>query len=93
MFNVPKDVKAFSGKLHYVDTCPNSPKTGMAFCDDHCKLLSSHNIPVKLQEYLEYKKKSNVEIASGPDLSAADCQGKLDSFTIFYVGHDVIYVR
>ena len=36
MFRVPKEVTGFSHHLRYVDTCPNEPVCGHAFCEVHC---------------------------------------------------------
>lgn len=32
MYPVPKNTAAFEGNLWYIDTCPNSPAYGKAFC-------------------------------------------------------------
>ena len=37
-YRVPKEVAGFEGKLSYVDTCPNGPLPGKAFCTHHCHL-------------------------------------------------------
>ena len=54
MFRVPKEVTGFSRRLRYVDTCPNEPKFGHAFCEAHCIEAVKSNIPSKLREYLRY---------------------------------------
>ena len=33
MYRVPKEITGFEGNLKYVDSCPNSPMHGMAFCE------------------------------------------------------------
>lgn len=72
MYRVPKQVKGFSDKLNYVDTCPNSPVRGLAFCKEHSDLMESNGVPTKLKEFLEYQKQlPHVSLTS----SAADCQG------------------
>ena len=32
------------GRLKYVDTCPNSPVHGMAFCESHCHQAQAKDI-------------------------------------------------
>ncbi|XP_065896620.1 uncharacterized protein [Dysidea avara] len=54
MYRVPKEVTGFSRRLRYVDTCPNEPKFGHAFCEIHCTEAEKSNIPSKLREYLRY---------------------------------------
>ena len=75
MFSVPKEVQAFSGELQYVDTCPNAPVTGMAFCAEHCTVMEKHRIPCKLQDYLSYKKDYKLYNTGIANMTAADCQG------------------
>ena len=60
MFKVPKTVSGFDGALSYVDTCPNQPEHGMAFCHVHCKVASENNIPCKLSEFLS-KQHGNIQ--------------------------------
>ena len=55
MYPVPKDTAAFKGNLRYVDTCPNSPVYGKAFCEDHCTVACTQGIPTDLKSYLSYK--------------------------------------
>ena len=55
MYPVPKDTAAFKGNLRYVDTCPNSPMYGKAFCEDHCAAACTQGIPTDLKSYLSYK--------------------------------------
>ena len=59
MFEVQKYVSGFDGALKYVDSCPNQPVPGMAFCNNHCKKADSLSIPSKLREFLQYLKKNN----------------------------------
>jgi len=54
MFCVPKEVTGFSRRLQYVDTYPNEPKFGHAFCETHCIAAEKSNIPSKFCEYLRY---------------------------------------
>jgi len=51
---VPKEVAGFSGQLKYVDTCPNEPIYGKAFCSHHCLEAEAEHIPTKLRDYLKY---------------------------------------
>ena len=51
MYHVPKEISGFNGALQYVDSCPNQPVAGMAFCEKHCE------IPCMLQEFQEYSRK------------------------------------
>ena len=37
MYRVPKEMSGFDGALQYVDSCPNEPATGMAFCGELCQ--------------------------------------------------------
>ena len=55
MYPVPKDTAAFKGNLRYMDTCPNSPIYGKAFCEEHCTAASAQGIPTDLKSYLSYK--------------------------------------
>ena len=55
MYPVPKNTAAFEGNPRYVDTCPNSPAYGKAFCEDHCLVASAQSIPVDLRGFLSYK--------------------------------------
>ena len=34
----------------YVDSCPNQPMHGMAFCVDHCHIAEGEGIPCALRE-------------------------------------------
>ena len=76
MFNVPKEIQAFCGELQYVDTCPNSPLIGMAFCQEHCEIMQARNIPIKLREFLQFKSEFKVDDSGKLKMTAADCQGK-----------------
>ena len=51
MYRVPKDISGFRGALKYVDSCPNQPEIGMAFCADHCKTAAEKGIPYTLREF------------------------------------------
>ena len=53
MFNAPKEVKAFSGELQYVDTCPNSPLIGMTFYQEHYEVMKTRDLPIKLHNFNE----------------------------------------
>ena len=75
MYSSPKQVSAFSGGLDYVDACPNSPLQGMAFCEEHCEALKSKGVPIKLREYVEYKKKNELPNLHNCSLSASEIQG------------------
>ena len=54
-FKVKKEVTGFDGALKYVDSCPNQPESGMAFCTEHYKKADSLEIPTKLREFLKSK--------------------------------------
>ena len=75
MYSSPKQISAFSGGLDYVDACPNSPLQGMAFCEEHCEALQSKGVPVKLREYVEYKKKNELPVLGDSNLSTSEFQG------------------
>ena len=62
MYSVPKEVSGFSGALQYVDSCPNEPSAGMAFCDEHCKAADEEGIPCRLREFLRYSSKGYTSI-------------------------------
>lgn len=84
MFQSPKQVLAFKNNLSYVNSCPNSPEHGMAFCMEHCEWMRKNGVPTKLQEYLVYKKEHNSTMLIASQLSSAiDCQGK-KCFTLLY---------
>ena len=57
MYCVPKEISGFDGALQYVDSCPNQPVAGMAFCEKHCEIVSSQGIPCMLQEFQKYSRK------------------------------------
>ncbi len=50
----PKEVSGFDGAMKYVDSCPNQPVCGMAFCTEHCVAASSSWIPCSLRDFLRY---------------------------------------
>ena len=54
MWKTPMQVQGFEGRLKYVDTCPNSPMYGMAFCSSHCQEAKSRSIPTIFRDYLRY---------------------------------------
>ena len=54
MYRVPKEISGFKGALKYVDSCPNQPASGMAFCQDHCSVARADNIPCPLWEFLQH---------------------------------------
>ena len=56
MFKVKKEISGFDGALQYVDSCPNSPVTAMAFCTEHCQKAQDLGIPCKLKDFLCYSK-------------------------------------
>ena len=60
MFNVPKEVSGFSGQLRYVDTCPNQPEPGKAFCSMHCSLAEKDGIPTGLRTYKSWSHPSGM---------------------------------
>ena len=60
MFNVPKEVSGFSGQLRYVDTCPNQPEPGKAFCSMHCSLAEKDGIPTGLRAYKSWSHPSGM---------------------------------
>ena len=47
----PKEIREF-----YPQDCTNSPSYGKAFCEEHCLLLESLNIPTNLREFISYCK-------------------------------------
>ena len=56
MFDVPKEVTGFSGQLNYVNTCPNQPEPGKAFCSEHIEVCKDKDIPTAIKAYKQYKK-------------------------------------
>ena len=55
MYNVPRiGVPGFGGALRYVDSCPNQPMHGMAFCVDHCHIAEGEGIQCALREFLHH---------------------------------------
>ena len=54
MYRVPKEMSGFDGALQYVDSCPNEPTTGMAFCGELCQDAWKKGIPCTLQEFLKF---------------------------------------
>lgn len=54
MYRVSKEVAGFDGALKYVDSCPNQPAEGMAFCEEHCKAADAQGIPCSLKEFRKY---------------------------------------
>ena len=54
MYRVPKEVAGFEGKLSYVDTCPNGPLPGKAFCAHHCRLAEREGTPTGLRDFLRF---------------------------------------
>ena len=54
MYNVPKEVSGFSGQLSYVDTCPNQPQHGKAFCYVHCEEAEKKGIPTDLRAFKKW---------------------------------------
>lgn len=77
MYTSPKQVAAFSGGLEYVDACPNSPVTGMAFCEEHCDMLKQKGVPVGLREYIDFKRSNELPTLQNKKLSASECQGRI----------------
>ena len=51
MYSVPKEVSGFSGQLGYVDTCPNQPEPGKAYCSLHCSVAESEGTPTDLKAH------------------------------------------
>ena len=49
MYSVPKEVSGFSGQLGYVDTCPNEPQPGKAYCSLHCAVAEKKGSPTDLK--------------------------------------------
>jgi hypothetical protein len=80
MYESPKEIVAFSKNLNYVNSCPNSPVFGMAFCKEHVDAMQSMGIPTVLKEFLHYKKTfgMNTNVTSTSVLSAAACQGMVN---------------
>ena len=54
MYRVPKEIAGFEGKLSYVDTCPNGPLPGKAFCAHHCCLTEQEGKPTGLRDFLHF---------------------------------------
>lgn len=54
MYSVPKTVSGFKGKLSYVDTCPNAPLMGKAFCAHHCTMAEEQGKPTGLRQFLKF---------------------------------------
>jgi len=74
MYDVDKSTDGFSSNLNYVKTCSNGPQPGNAFCSEHAVTMKNNGVPVKLKEYLDFKK--SVVLSSGhATKSAATCQG------------------
>ena len=48
----------FEGVSKYVDSCPNVPEHGMAFCQRHCDLAAKQAIPCGLPKHCRVKKAS-----------------------------------
>lgn len=55
MYPTLKSRAAFEGNLKYVDTCPNSPIYGKAFCQHHCETASADDLQADLRKALVYK--------------------------------------
>ena len=51
MYKEKKEVAGFSGQLGYVDTCPNQPEPGKAFCELHCQEAMKNGIPTDLRKF------------------------------------------
>ena len=49
MYSVPKEVFRFSGQLRYVNTCPNEPQPGKAYCSLHCTVAEKKGSPADLK--------------------------------------------
>ena len=54
MYRVPKEISGFDGALQYVDSCPNQPVPGMAFCTEHCMVADSEGVPCSLKDFIKY---------------------------------------
>ena len=54
MYRSPKEMTAFKGQLSYVDSCPEQPVNGKAFCENHCKVAEENGVPSGLQEFLKH---------------------------------------
>lgn len=72
MQRTPKEVTGFHGKLKYVDTCPNPPVTGKAFCEEHCKQADAAQVPTQLKEYLKYCTSTNNGICNHYNIHKSD---------------------
>ena len=74
-----RSLRGFERKLQYVDTCPNSPQVGMAFCQNHCVVAAEQGIPTQLREYCNYLAASKSLCTTAPvsdsTTNVADCQG------------------
>ena len=69
MYDDKKEVLPFKSNLTYLNTCPNSPEYGMAFCSVHCHSAKSEGIPCKLKEYLMFEKaKKAVKFKGTPSI-------------------------
>ena len=54
MYQAPKEVCGFDGKLNYVSSCSNGPLPGKAFCLHHCAVVEKEGIPTGLREFLQF---------------------------------------
>ena len=54
MYQAPKDVSGFDGKLNYISSCSNGPLPGKAFCLHHCAVVEKEGIPTGLREFLQF---------------------------------------
>ena len=80
MYTVARSGQVFGGKLKYITSCPNQPMTGMAFCNEHCRMAEKQGFPTDLHGYRKHEKmsKSTAKPATTNQMqqkTAADCQG------------------
>ena len=54
MYQAPKDVSGFDGKLNYISSCSNGPLPGKAFCLHHCAVVEKEGVPTGLREFLQF---------------------------------------
>lgn len=52
------EIGGFSGQLKYIESCPNQPVPGKAFCTQHCTEAALNNIPTKRKEYVSFLRQS-----------------------------------
>ena len=66
MHTDPMEVSGFSGKLKYVDSCPNQLVPGKALCRRHCDEAEKKGIPTGIKEqeptFIENNDQEDIEV-------------------------------